>query len=214
MKKVFVILIAIGLALLGINYNLIVQDKVEKVEIKGELSTLRPWWVPEGVTGWKAVETMDEELRQAIVTAADIPEDYLPKTRCYFNYYDLNADGRREALAVLIGPYTSGSGGNMAVLLTEKEQGWQLQQLMTLIHTPVLVSKEKSNGYYDLYVIRAGGGTEVEPVRLSYTKEEGYTRVSNAPAVAMPQKMEGTLLMANDLAKDLINGEWVSLEKK
>ena len=214
MRKLIFVLVGVILAVLAINANLILNDTFKKQELQAEISTLRPWWVAEGVSAWKALPTMDEKLRQALVLAVDIPESYWGKTRCYYNYFDLNDDGAREVLAVLIGPYTSGSGGNMAVLLTEKGGAWHLQQLMTLIHTPVLVSKEKTNGYCDLYVIRAGGGTEVEPVRLSYTREEGYTKVSNAPAVALPQKLEGTLLMANDLAKDLINGEWVSLEKK
>ena len=214
MRKVFVIVIALALGLLAINSNILVQDNVKKVEIKAEPSTLRPWWVPEGVEGWLAVKEMDEDVRQALIMAADIPQDYWAKTRCYYNYVDLNDDGRREVLAVLIGPYTSGSGGNMAVLLTEKKQGWQLQQLMTLIHTPILVSEQKTRGYKDLFVVRAGGGTEVEAVQLTYGEDGNYTLVSQATAAKLPQRMAGVLLMDNDLAKDMITGEWVNLEKK
>ncbi len=214
MWKKIIILIALILAVLAVNSNIMVRDNVKKIDFKAEISTMRPWWVPEGVVGWLAVKELDEDLRQAIVTAADIPQDYWAKTRCYYNYVDLNDDGRREALAVLIGPYTSGSGGNMAVLLTEQKEGWQLQQLMTLIHTPVLVGESKTNGYRDLYVVRAGGGTEVEVVQLSYGKDGSYTMVSKAPVVKLSQQMMGTLLMDNDLAKDVVKGEWISLERK
>ena len=214
MRKMIIILIGLVLAVLAINSNIIMHTSAEKAELKPEISTMRPWWVPEGVVGWKAVKSMDEDLRQAIVLAVDIPEEYWANTRCYFNYFDLNDDGRREVIAVLIGPYTSGSGGNMAVLLTEKQGSWQLQQLMTLIHAPVLVTKEKTNGYYNLQVLRAGGGTEVEPVQLTYGEDGFYTRVSNAPAVEIKKNMEGTLLLNNDISKDMIDGGWLSLEKK
>ena len=214
MRKVVIILIGLALALLAINSNLILHDNVERVEIKAELSKLRPWWVPEGVVGWRAVATMDEELRQAIVLGADVPQAYWAKTRCYYNYFDFNEDGRREVLAVLVGPYTTGSGGSMAVLLTEQEDRWQLQQLMTLIHAPVWVRTSKTNGYYDLVVLRAGGGAEVAPVSLTYGKDGRYTSVSTAKAMEVPKQGEGTLLLANDLGKDMLEGGWLTLEKK
>lgn len=68
-------------------------------------------WLPAGVEQVMAETEANPELEQAIIDYYEIPEESWGTTKYYYNYVDLNGDGKEEILAVVMGPYTSGSGG-------------------------------------------------------------------------------------------------------
>lgn len=101
-----------------------------------------------------------EELRQLLVDYYDIPEQYLRYSYYFYNYADLNNDGSEEIFAMVAGPYTSGSGGSSAVLAEHGDDGLQIKKSFTLVRNPVIISKEKHNGYNDLIFYYSGGGAQ------------------------------------------------------
>ncbi len=56
---------------------------------------------PEGITEQYAETDAYPDLVQLIIDHYDIPEEYLSKTKYYYNYVDLNDDGKEEILQLL-----------------------------------------------------------------------------------------------------------------
>jgi hypothetical protein len=67
--------------------------------------------------------------------------------------YDLNEDGKKEIFVSHTGPYFCGSGGCTITLLSP--DGNKITQF-TVSRTPVIVSRERSNGWNDLLLESAG----------------------------------------------------------
>ena len=80
-------------------------------------------------------------LEQFIIDTYGIPEDFYDKTKYYYNLVDLNEDGREEIFAVVMGPYTSGSGGSSALIAFDFEGDIREITQLTLIHTPIIISE-------------------------------------------------------------------------
>lgn len=173
-------------------------------------------WLPSGVEQLMA-ETKDlPELRQAIIDYYKIPEEYWEQTKYYYNYVDLNSDGSEEILAVVIGPYTSGSGGNSTLLLIPYAD-MAVDTSFTLINTPIIVTKEALNGQKQgakgLIVLRSGGGAEAEPVLLKNVDGE-YMQVNDGQNVEDLASVEGTAILCNDLIADAESGNYLTLAGK
>ena len=79
-------------------------------------------------------------LEALIADTWDIPEEAYSQTRYYYNYVDLNGDGTEELFAVAIGMYTSGTGGDSALIAAQVNGKLELNQTFTLIHEPVIIS--------------------------------------------------------------------------
>ena len=75
--------------------------------------------LPEGISGMKAETKPLKELRDLIIEDMEVPEEYYETTNYFYNYIDLNDDGKDEIFVMVTGPYTSGSGGSSALLLSE-----------------------------------------------------------------------------------------------
>ena len=68
-------------------------------------------WIPEGTELRMAQTRHSPELAEVIAETYGISQEEWQNTRCYYDYVDLNEDGVDEILAVVMGMYTSGSGG-------------------------------------------------------------------------------------------------------
>lgn len=66
-------------------------------------------WFPKDVKQEFSETEANEQLRQTIIDHYQIPENAWESTKYYYNYVDLNGDGKEEIIAVVIGSYTSGS---------------------------------------------------------------------------------------------------------
>lgn len=173
-------------------------------------------WLPAGVERVMAETEANPELEQAIIDYYEIPEESWEATKYYYNYVDLNGDGTEEILAVVMGPYTSGSGGS-SLLWVLPHADMAVNQAFTLINTPIIVTKEAANGQEfgtkGLIVQRSGGGAEAEFVLL--TCSDGfYKEVNDGEVLESLDNVEGTAIICNDLLADMESGSYLTLAKK
>ena len=126
---------------------------------------------------------------------------------------DLDSDGENEIFAVVVGSYTSGSGGSSALWCAEQDGELVVKQAFTLVNMPVIVVDNEDGGAKDLILERSGGGAETEYVTL--TCADGvYTNVSDAETVSSSdlQNVQGVAILCNDLAEDMQTGNYLTLE--
>jgi hypothetical protein len=151
------------------------------------------------------------ELKQLIIDTYEVPQDYLSRTKYYYNYVDLNNDGAEEIFVVVMGPYTSGSGGSSAMIVYPVNDQLHVNQTMTLVQTPIIISDTITNGANEIIVYRSGGGAESTYVKL--TCSDGYyTNVSDGDPIENLDGITGTAIIANDIIKDIDSGNFLTLE--
>lgn len=150
------------------------------------------------------------ELENAVINQLQIPEDFQPLTRYYYNYFDFNDDGVDEIFVQLVGPYTSGTGGDTAVLFQQTTNGLQPIQVFTLIHNPIIISDNKTNGWHDIIVERYGGGVKAEYVVMHY-KENVYDTVNEGEAINNIDNIKGIAIISNDIYKEVEENKGVFL---
>jgi hypothetical protein len=151
-------------------------------------------------------------LEQFIIDTYGIPEDFYGKTKYYYNLVDLNGDGREEIFAVVMGPYTSGTGGSSALIAFDFEGDIREITQLTLIHTPIIISEHDTKGMKDIIVTRSGGGAEPALVKLTSTGEGHYTSVNDGAVLDNLNDVQGYVILANDIMYDIENGLYLTLE--
>ena len=126
---------------------------------------------------------------------------------------DLNGDGTEEILAVVMGPYTSGTGGS-SMLWVLPYADMAVNQAFTLMNTPIIVTKEAANGQdlgaKGLIVQRSGGGGETEFVLLTCSGGI-YKGAGNGEVLDSLDGVEGIAIICNDLAADMESGGCLTL---
>lgn len=169
--------------------------------------------LPAGVTPQPSETEPLPALAQAIIKQYEIPEEEWGNTRYYYNYVDLNGDGTDEIFAVVIGAYTSGTGGDSALWVIPTAD-MAIQQAFTLVRTPIIVTAEATNGQEfgakGLVMERAGGGAKAEYVMLTCADGQ-YTTVNDAQPVEDYEALTGTAIICNDLAADWESGNYLTL---
>lgn len=168
-------------------------------------------WLPAGIEQLKSETKANPELAKAIIDYYQIPDDALATTRYYYNYVDLNDDGTDEILAVVSGPYTSGSGGD-SMLWVMPNADMAVSQAFTLVHMPIIVTDEMVNGAKQLVMQRYGGGANTEIVELTCSDGQ-YTNVSDGKVLENVDGIKGTAILYNDYAADTESGNFLTLAK-
>jgi hypothetical protein len=82
------------------------------------------------------------------------------------------------------------------------EQGYRVISRITSVQQPVIISKQKTNGYPDLIVYTAGGGI---PTAYRYLEFNGKTYPNNAStAPILPKGIEVSgIVLASRITPDL-----------
>lgn len=142
----------------------------------------------------------------------DIPDEEAVKTMYLYNYVDLNGDGTKEILALLVGPYTSGSGGSTALHVLQNPDGMQVNQVFTLMREPIIISDKLTKGCHEMVVYKSGGGAEGGYVSLASSDGQYQTVNDGSPLVNL-EGVTGTAIMSNDIVKDIENGSALYLKK-
>lgn len=182
-------------------------------EVPAPKPSQEPVKLAPGITSIYAEEKANAELEKTIIDYLEIPDEYLAKTKYYYNYVDLNKDGNNEIFVVVMGPYTSGSGGNTALHITQTNAGMKVNQKFTLIQTPVIVSDKVTNGAQELIVRKSGGGAVSSYVVL--TCSDGiYTTVNEGMALPGLEAVSGKAILSNDILKDMDEGKALYLQKR
>lgn len=214
---VILLLTCIGsLILLGCsNSNSVVTDTIPAAgkEASAPKPPQEPVKLAPGITSIYAEAKANAALEKAIIDYLEIPDEYLAKTKYYYNYVDLNKDGNNEIFVVVMGPYTSGSGGNTALHITQTNAGMKVHQKFTLIQTPVIVSDKITNGAQELIVRKSGGGAASSYVVL--TNSDGkYTTVNEGTALPGLEAVSGKAILSNDILKEMDEGKALYLQKR
>ncbi|GLC81487.1 hypothetical protein [Lacrimispora brassicae] len=169
--------------------------------------------LPEGISGMKAETKPFKELRDLIIEDMEVPEDYYETTHYFYNYIDLNDDGKNEIFVMVTGPYTSGTGGSSALLLSENGGKLHITQEFTLVNEPIIVSDKLDNGYHDL-IIPYYGDNKTQYSVLKYT-HEAYPNVPDGEMIDSLDGVKGKAIIANDRINEVQEGIMgISLSEK
>lgn len=157
----------------------------------------------------------DEEypqLAQFLISYYEIPEEYQQETRYYYNYTDLNEDGTNEIFAVVIGEYTSGSGGDCAVILKQEEEHvFSVMESFQFFRTPVIISKKMTNGWHEIVLEVYGGGIDPGFIICHFSENGGYQTEENEFVEELPEDTAGFRILSNNLIDDLDKGRYLTL---
>jgi hypothetical protein len=160
--------------------------------------------LPEGITGMKAETKPFKELRDLIIEDMAVPEDYYETTHYFYNYIDLNDDGKNEIFAMVTGPYTSGTGGSSALLLSENGGKLHITQEFTLVNEPIIVSDTLDNGYHDL-IIPYYSDNKTQYSVLKYNRQ-AYPNVPDGEIIDYLDGVKGKAIIANDRINEVQTG--------
>ena len=154
----------------------------------------------------------NSELEKALIDEFDLTDEQAKETRYYYNYVDLNGDGKNEIFAEVVGPYTSGSGGDSAAIF--KDNNGILEEIddFTLVRNPVIISSNKTNGWNDIICESSGEGTTKKYVVLKYDGED-YSDVDESETIDSIDDISGSAIIANDMEYDDKNGSALYLKK-
>lgn len=168
----------------------------------------------ENIVGVYAESKPNAKLETTIIDYLEIPKEFLETTKYYYNYVDLDGDGNEEIFVVVMGPYTSGTGGSTALHLIQEDTGeWQVKQELTLIQTPIIISDQVTNGNKEIIVMNSGGGAKSNYVKLT-TDEGKYSSVNEGTIIPGLEGVTGKAIIINDIAKDMEQGKGLYLNKE
>lgn len=137
-----------------------------------------------------------ESIRQAAADYYKLTPEECAKTYYSYNYVDLNDDGENEAFAVISGPYTSGSGGDSALMLEKDAGAWHVKNAFTLVRTPVMITDVKFNGYKNILFGHYGGGAKPGYSAVFY-QSGGYVNVNNGMMLDDKSFIDGYNILAD-----------------
>ncbi len=143
-------------------------------------------------------------FRQAEVSHAESLVDVLRRelasvkeeTRYFDAYFDLNGDGKNEAIVYIYGPAVCGTGGCDTLILSQGRTGYKLVSRIAISRPPIIVLTEAANGWRNLAVFVAGGG--VLPGYFAELQFDGKTYAENpsiAPARPLKSKPVGSIVI-------------------
>lgn len=163
------------------------------------------------VTFIPAETVKNKALEEAIIKELKMDDNDAKKTRYYYNFIDLNGDKNKEVFVQLVGPSTSGTGGDTGLIFQQKNDGFKLVQKFTLIHNPIIVSTEKTNEWNNLILEVSGGGVKSHYVQLKFDGNK-YPNPSDAKEIDKNTKVKGIGIIHNDIGADFENGKGLFLK--
>lgn len=166
-----------------------VSHNAAQVDSQGELNCLKRLY---------SLTEKNTMLEKAIVDYYEIPDEFLEDTRYFYNYVDLDGDGKNEIAAVATGSYVGGSGG-ISVLLVSDD--YKVMQVISAADTPVIVEDRTVNGYKPLLIRKSGGTAQPEYISIIYENGE-YVPAGPDEAVTDVTGIKGTALICDSLARE------------
>lgn len=151
------------------------------------------------------------KLAEFLTDYYQIPEDEQEETRYYYNYVDLNEDGRQEIFAIIIREDALGDDGGPALILAAEEGGTfaVLEDFMEVI-TPIMISEHTTNGWHDV-IYSANDMLERGFLVCRYDLQAGYHSEENEFLPEMPQ-VSGVEILSNNLIDDMDQGNYMTLK--
>ena len=137
------------------------------------------------------------KLERFIIDYYEIPKQYWSETKYYYNYVDLNEDGKREIFVVVMGSYTSGTGGSSALWLQDDQKITTacVLQAFTLIQLPIIISNNTSSGYRELIVPYYGNAAN--EYRILSNHDGVYDSVEQGRLIMSLDEISGEAIMVD-----------------
>jgi len=107
------------------------------------------------------------------------------EARYVYGRADLDGDGRDEVMVYLMGSIFCGTGGCNLMIFSEGANGYTLINDFPISRVPVIVSKEKSNGWNHLVRLESGGGAPASYVVHAFDGRR-YAERERLPGDAVP----------------------------
>lgn len=136
--------------------------------------------IPESFDGKLAETKAHAGLERAIADYCGVAQEDYPNVRYYYNYVDLNGDGKNEILALVLGQQVSGIEGNALLWLHDEENQDMtkdsVRQAFRQVGAPVYISNHMTGGYRDLIIADGQNGsfgiqTQVNEGNAGHTAE-------------------------------------------
>ena len=108
---------------------------------------------------------------------------------------DLDGDGRDEVFVYTLGSIFCGTGGCNLMLFAGGADGYRLIDKFSITRTPVIASKESTNGWRDLIRHEAGGGAPSSYVRHAFDGNR-YVERERLSGDTVPA---GTVVLSGDV---------------
>lgn len=112
--------------------------------------------IPASFESWFAENDAHPQLEKAIAEYCGVAEKDYGHVRYYYNYVDLNDDGRNEILALVLGQEVAGIDGNLLLWLDEPEDekitSHSIRQVFRQVGAPIYISNHMTEGYRDLII--------------------------------------------------------------
>lgn len=150
-------------------------------------------------------------LAEFLISYFEIPQEYQAESRYYYNYVDLNEDGINEILALVVGDYTTGSGGDTVLLIEDRAEGFSVAEAFYMVRTPVLISDNITNGWHDLIFPVYGGGNEAGYSICHYSETGTYMSEANEFVEELDNTISGQQILSNNLIDDMDKGTYLTL---
>ncbi len=123
---------------------------------------------------------------------------------------DLNADGTKEALALMLGRYWGGTGGQTMFILKGNPKGFDFVSQMTCVRAPmagsVCVTETKSNGWRDIAVRVSGGGAQQKYAAMKFNGRKYPLNPTAMPVMTDWPRSDFVLISGDATAKALDPG--------
>lgn len=134
-------------------------------------------------------DPVPEALRQFLQRGGwGTPDSYMAVLR------DLNDDGTPEAVVLLTGPDSCGSGG-CTLVVRQQGRAWHLLSRIPIVHPPVLALERMQSGWHSLGVSVGGGGLTYHPVTLDFQHGRYPANPTLAPASPRSSSSPGEVLI-------------------
>jgi hypothetical protein len=142
----------------------------------------------------------------------EVPEEMRTQTRYYYNWIDLNEDGRNEIVtAVVNDELEDGSGHPLLLLQVGGEAGFEVISRIDEVHTPVVVDNEIENGWHRV-IPEVYGGMSSPGYRIYHYEKDGYYADEEADFVEELTGITGVQILSDNFIDDWDRGECLTLE--
>lgn len=166
--------------------------------------------INDNIRGWTSETLRYPILESEIVDELDYENLDLSNTRYYYNYVDLNNDGKDEIVVQLNGEYSTTDDGDTLLIVEqekayfdEDDDGFDIIAQYTGFVNPIIISDNTTNGYKDIIFMNPKSNPTTYS-KIEYGKD-GYKKMKDAITITNLDDITGVALLCNDIADDTEN---------
>lgn len=177
--------------------------------------------IPAGFQGELAETGAHGKLERAIAEYCGISEKDYARVRYYYNYVDLNEDGKNEILALTLGQEVPGINGNVLLWLDSEDDvgAHTVRQAFYQTGVPVYISNHRTEGYKDLILAigkDVAAGKSVEASNAGRTADGDATSLQRTAGLDETTGDNGAALISMDQSYMLLTfqgGKYQEMEE-